>query len=249
MLFYKDMEEKISVDAEGDEILILISGMPTMKCIKENLINSSDYFKVLICNCNFKEGISGCINFSLNEWKEEYYAFFCWISSGVDLLKVINTRCLVFFIVIANYFQLKSELLEKLNIYASQISILDTTVQSYLTPYWSYRFIPFKTMTTMILSNQSPQNNNSLIKCILAWLDEKTFKDRRELESCEEFHLVRDFLKTLSSWLPNNLQELVGILEKYPYASQVLDIVPLLSNMKATCYCTRFTPQILFKYS
>ncbi|OMJ93229.1 hypothetical protein SteCoe_3804 [Stentor coeruleus] len=244
------MEEKISVDIEGtDEIVITISNMPVMKCSKQNLITASDYFKALLSSNSFKEGITGCVDFSLNNWKEEYYAFFCWLSSGVDLLKVVNTRCLVFFIVISNYFQLSSEFLEKLNNYASNIKILDPEVQSYLLPYWSHRFIPYKTMTTMILSNQSPQNYPNLLKMILAWLDEKSFKDRRDLESSEEFHLVRDFLKTLSSWLPSNLQELMNILEKYPHAAQVLDVVLLLSNIKASCYCTRFTPQILFKYS
>jgi hypothetical protein len=245
------MVDKISVDTEGsDEIVILISNMPPMRCSKTNLINSSDYFKALLSNSSFKEGISGCVDFSLEEWKEEYYAFFCWLSSGVDLLKVINTRCLVFFIVIANYFQIAPEYTEKLNAYAGHINILEQTVQSYLMPYWSYRFIPFKTMTTMIMSNQANQlgQNSSLIKLILAWLDERTFKDRRELESSEFFHLVRDFLKTSGSWLPASLQELFTILEKYPFAAQVFEIVPLLSNMKASCYCTRFTPQILYKY-
>lgn len=243
------MDGKISVNTDEDEIVISISDMPPMKCNKKYLIEASDYFAALLSSSGFKEGISGCVDFSLHEWKEEYYAFFCWLSSGVDLLKVVNTRCLVFFIVISNYFQLKADILEKLNSYAGHICVLEPNVQIYLIPYWSYRFVSFKTMTTMILANQSPQNNGALIKLILAWLDEKSFKDRRELESSEEFHLVRDFLRTLSSWLPANVQELVGILEKYPFASQVLDVVPLLSSMKPVCYCTRFTPQILFKYT
>ena len=243
------MEGKITVGTEGiDDILICISNMSPMKYSKRNLSAASEYFSVLISSNNFKEGVSGCVDFCLDEWKEEYYAFFCWLSSGIDLLKVINMRCLVFFVVISSYFQLKSEYMERLNSYAGTINVLEPSVQVYLMPYWSYRFIPFKTMTTIILANQSPQNNSPLIKMVLAWLDEKSFKDRRELESCEEFHLVRDFLKTLSSWLPGNLQDLGAILEKYPYAAQVLDIVPLIANMKAVCYCTRYTPQILYKY-
>lgn len=60
--------DKISVDAEGsEEMTILISNMPPMKCRKQNLINSSDYFKALILNSGFKEGISGCVDFSLSE--------------------------------------------------------------------------------------------------------------------------------------------------------------------------------------
>ena len=233
---------------ESDDILICISNMAPMKCSKHNMSEASEYFSILIASNNFKEGISGCVDFSIDDWKVEYYAFFCWLSSGIDLLKVINMRCLVFFVIIANYFQLKSEYQERLTSYAGTINILEPSVQVYLMPYWSHRFIPFKTMTTIILANQSPQNNSPLIKMVLAWLDEKSFKDRRELESCEEFHLVRDFLKTLSSWLPGNLQDLMVILEKYPHAAQVLDIVPLIANMKAVCYCTRYTPQILFKY-
>eukprot|EP00358_Blepharisma_japonicum_P003789 CAMPEP_0202948274 /NCGR_PEP_ID=MMETSP1395-20130829/13201_1 /ASSEMBLY_ACC=CAM_ASM_000871 /TAXON_ID=5961 /ORGANISM="Blepharisma japonicum, Strain Stock R1072" /LENGTH=96 /DNA_ID=CAMNT_0049650191 /DNA_START=422 /DNA_END=708 /DNA_ORIENTATION=- len=96
-------------------------------------------------------------------------------------------------------------------------------------------------MTTMILSNQSSQGNQQLVKLVLAWLDEKSFEDRRALESSEQFHQVRAFLKTVSSWIPTNVTELMGIISDYPYAAQVFDIISLFSSMKAVCFCTRFT--------
>lgn len=58
-----------------------------------------------------------------------------WISSDINMLKVINTRCLVFFIILSNYFQLKSDYWQSIEKYASEIKILDISVQSYLMTY------------------------------------------------------------------------------------------------------------------
>lgn len=104
-------------------------------------------------------------------------------------------------------------------------------------------------MTNLIISNQSQQNTSQLLKLVLAWLDEDSFEDLRALESSLEFHQVRSFLKSISSWFPNNTAELLSILEKYPHASQVIDVMSLLTSVKTVCFCSRSTPQILIKYS
>mmetsp|Transcript_13938 Transcript_13938/g.20389 ORF Transcript_13938/g.20389 Transcript_13938/m.20389 type:complete len:245 (+) Transcript_13938:21-755(+) len=243
--------ENASISLEGsseDNILIKIADLPAIHCPKKHLIEASEYFEAL-AKGNFKEASLGGVTFALSEWKEEYYSFFCWLSSGIDLLKVINTRSLLFFIILANYFQLKPSYFENINRYSGNIPLLDSAVQSYLMPFWSYRFIPFPTMTTIVLGNQTPDKNSHLVKLVLAWLDESSFEDRRELESSEAFHQVRDFLRTLQSWMPTNLGDLLGVIESYPYASQAIELVPLLSHMKPVCFCTRYTPQILIKYN
>lgn len=63
------MEESICLESTTVEecIVIKISELSPLMCNRSRLIEASDYFEALILRGNFKEGVLGCVDFSISQ--------------------------------------------------------------------------------------------------------------------------------------------------------------------------------------